>query len=513
MFSSAFAMAVLLSLLATPLVVRFAISHDAYDLPSGGRRVHIHPIPRIGGVAVFAAAVLAVGGGALVADGAPLLNSRLITGILLGGGLLFAAGLVDDLRGLRPLTKLAFQCAAALIAYRYGLGVSEVSLWGGHAVDLGFLALPVTLLWIVGVTNAFNLIDGLDGLATGVALVTLGTTCIVAWSFGHLSVVLVSLALVGALVGFLRYNFNPASIFLGDSGSLFIGFALAVLSVAGAQTPGGVVLAVVPVFALALPLLDTTLAILRRLLRGVPLSQADGRHIHHRLLALGLSHRAAALVMYLFAALLATLGVALAFARPAQVVAIVVAGGFALLLLTLFGIKLLNYHEFLEAGRVVLGSYGRLRRAVRDQIHARDVAQLIRSARSLEEVNQILASSVQVFCFHHMEVCTAGSDYGVPRRESVIASSRAMDPSVWRVEHPIGVRPSGEPLLLRVSCRLGDSFRPYGAERVALALAPTLEEWLTAKQGHLPVILEAQAASGAVPLRSHRLRGHRSLAG
>src|SRR5690606_28021343 len=165
-------------------------------------------------------------------------------------------------------------------------------------IDLGWMALPVTLLWIVGVTNAFNLIDGLDGLATGIALVALGTTAIAAVLLGNPEVLVVCLALTGALIGFLRYNFNPARIFLGDSGSLFIGFLLAVLSVHGSMKSATAVLILVPLSALALPLLDTFLAIGRRRLRGGPLSRADSRHIHHPLLAIEFTHRTSVILLY-----------------------------------------------------------------------------------------------------------------------------------------------------------------------------------------------------------------------
>src|SRR5690606_35243767 len=279
---------VLGSLLLTPVVIRAAVGWGLYDLPDGKRRVHTRPVPRVGGVVVFVAMLLGLGGAAAVdlTTGSGLLraNASYITGIVLGTALLFGTGLVDDIRGVKPYSKLVVQVVAACIAYFFGFQVVRIGFGPDFGIDLGWLSLPVTLIWIVGVTNAFNLIDGLDGLATGIALVALSTTAVAAQMLGNTEVVIVCLALTGALIGFLRYNFNPARIFLGDSGSLFIGFLLAVLSVHGSMKSATAVLVLVPLSALALPLLDTFLAIGRRWLRGVPLSSADSRHIHHRLL-------------------------------------------------------------------------------------------------------------------------------------------------------------------------------------------------------------------------------------
>src|SRR5690606_31725229 len=188
---------------------------------------------------------------------------------LLGGGMLFGVGLLDDLRDLRPAWKLVAQVLAAVIVFSGGFRIDGLIFLPGEPLQLGdTVAFVLTVFWVVGVTNAFNLIDGLDGLATGIALVALGTTVFAAVALGNLDAVFGSVALIGALVAFLRYNFSPARIFLGDSGSMFVGFMLAVLSMQGARVGDSGMLLAVPIFALALPILDTSLAIVRRWLRG-----------------------------------------------------------------------------------------------------------------------------------------------------------------------------------------------------------------------------------------------------
>jgi UDP-GlcNAc:undecaprenyl-phosphate GlcNAc-1-phosphate transferase len=473
-----FLVALIAGAVLTPVVIRMAVAWEMYDPPHEDRRVHTEPLPRIGGVAVF----LAMGAGLLVtavasSGGVELLAGRpsFFYGVLFGGGIIFATGLVDDLRALRPGAKLAAQLVAALIVYVYGFRIEVLGL-GSTELVLGWLSVPLTILWIVGVTNAFNLIDGLDGLATGIALVALATTLTVSLALGNPEVSLLCMALLGALLGFLRYNFNPARIFLGDSGSLFIGFMLAVLSVYGSQKSATAILAVVPLFALAIPLLDTLLAVLRRWLRGVPLSQADGRHIHHRLLALGLTHRHAVIILYVVAIVLALLGLSLVFAPPPAVMSVAAAGAGVMLFLLLYGLRRLQYHEFAEAGTVLASGLLRARRIVRDQIYAQDVGQVVRQADTLEQVNAVLEDNASTFEFLHMEVCRESA---VGSRPLVLFKGHAA--RAWKLDYPVTSHDfvEGDDYVLRIWChpRTGVS-HPHGAERVAQILAPILEEWM-----------------------------------
>jgi UDP-GlcNAc:undecaprenyl-phosphate GlcNAc-1-phosphate transferase len=233
-------------------------------------------------------------------------------------------GLYDDLRGANAWQKFAVQFGVAGSLYWCGYRIEQVSLPGG-ALELGLFALPITLVWIVGLINAMNLIDGLDGLAGGVALCAVLTNLVVSMVRGQPIMTLCMAALAGALIGFLFYNFNPASIFLGDTGSLFLGYVLAVSSIRTHQKSSAVVSLLVPLVALAVPIVDTALAMGRRALTGRPMFSGDRDHIHHRLLGLGLSQRQAALVLYAASIVLGGIALALAFANDPAVAWILVA--------------------------------------------------------------------------------------------------------------------------------------------------------------------------------------------
>jgi UDP-GlcNAc:undecaprenyl-phosphate GlcNAc-1-phosphate transferase len=484
----AFLAAALTALLVTPAVVRMSVARGVYGHSRIREGVQHKPVPRLGGVAVCIAmsiGVLAIA--PMAARGAGAEGLRFFGGVLLAGWILFAAGLVDDLRGLRPSEKLLAQCMAALVAWAFGFRVEQLSL-GDASLGIGLLSLPLTMLWVVGVTNAFNLIDGLDGLATGIALVALGTTFAVSAMLGNAEVALVCAALAGALLGFLRYNVRPARIFLGDSGSLFVGFMLAVLSVHGSTKSAAAVLAVVPVLVLALPLFDTGLAIVRRWLAGKPIFGADERHLHHRLVAIGLTHTRAVVLLFLLAAALATFGVVLAFAPPRAVTGIAVGGAAACLALLMFGIKRLGYHEFVEAGAVVTGGVSRLRRSIRDGIHARDVAQVIARAETVEHLRAILDDNAEVLGFLVLGFC----------RESSTACGRAELPAesvprAWKLDFAIPGHgreaespDAADPWVLRAWCDPEDRAAAPSPSRTARVLADAIHQWLDRGPAPIP---------------------------
>jgi len=468
--------ATLASVAVTPLVIRVAVARKLYDTPDATRRLHTRPIPRLGGVVVFIATVLGLLAALLVGmAGGELSPERqgFFAGILLGGTVLFATGLVDDLRGLRPAVKLGMQCVAAVIVYQFGLQIQVVTLGPTVAVSLGWLSLPLTVFWIVGVTNAFNVIDNMDGLATGLALVTLATVLGAALALGNADVALVCVALTGALLGFLPYNFNPARIFLGDSGSLFVGFMLAVLSVHGALKSATAVLVAVPLFALAVPLFDLSLSILRRWLRGVPIFVGDTRHISHRLLAIGLTQRRVVMVLSLVAGAFGLLGLLLAFSPQPALRGIALTGGGVSLLLVLYGMRRLNYSEFVESRLALASGLRRIRRIIRDQIHAREVAQLISRSDTLRQINATLEGKAHEFGFEGMRVDRASALV-----DDRMAGANGREPRVWRLEYPIMADNADEddPYVLRICCGVPDA-RPHGAERVARIVAPAIEEW------------------------------------
>lgn len=300
-FLSALALSLVVSLVLTPLVRRYALRWNWTDEPDGGRKLHARPIPNVGGVAIAAAFVVTVDALRLydLFGPAEVELSRLFPDprVVLGAGLIAAVGLLDDLLNLHHRTKFAAQVAVTALVFASG---SRIMLLDGLLGE-GPLGLAVsgvlTLVWMVGVMNAINLIDGMDGLAAGVtALAFVGMAGAYALN-GDMDGLLLPVAVVGALLGFLRYNFHPASIFMGDSGSLFLGFLLAVYGLRGTAGSDPVLLLVIPAVAMGLPVLDTLISMVRRRLDRRPLFHPDRDHIHHRLARL-LSHRGAVLVLY-----------------------------------------------------------------------------------------------------------------------------------------------------------------------------------------------------------------------
>lgn len=307
-----FAAALVVGLIVTPLVRGYAHHRGLLDEP-GGRKVHQVPIPRLGGVAMAIAIGVAIGGATLANPdlGSTLgLRPNRAPAILAGVGLLLVVGIVDDVRGMRALVKLGFQVAAAVLAWWLGLGIERLYFpWG--IVELGPLALPVTVAWIVGVINAINLIDGLDGLAAGVVLTVLGAFGLLAAGDGVDPTLFIVAATMGAAIGFLAYNLHPASIIMGDTGSMVLGFIVAAVAISLMQDGVHPQPPWVPIIALGVPIIDTIWAVVRRTARGAPFFEADRGHIHHQLLRIGFSQRDAMLSLTAASAGLAIIAVLL----------------------------------------------------------------------------------------------------------------------------------------------------------------------------------------------------------
>jgi UDP-GlcNAc:undecaprenyl-phosphate GlcNAc-1-phosphate transferase len=326
--SIAFVIAVLVGTALTPIVRRLARRFGVLDHARSSRKIHGEPIPRLGGIAIvvaFYAPMVALlffhttGVGAMF-----VAEHEHVLGLFLGGAIIAALGLYDDLRGANAAQKFIVQFCVAGLLFKLGFRFDVLANPFGEPIALGWASLPVTMLWVVGVINAMNLIDGLDGLAGGVALVAVITTFLVSLQRGHPLMMLFSSALAGAIVGFLFYNWNPASIFMGDTGSMFLGFVLAATAMQTNQKASTAVAVLIPAIALGLPIMDTLLAIARRALRGRPLFQADREHIHHKLLDRGLSHRQAVLILYGFCALLGGAALILTYASSGQSAALLV---------------------------------------------------------------------------------------------------------------------------------------------------------------------------------------------
>jgi len=307
------AVALVVSLAITPIVRIVAERYGLLDQPDAERKIHQQPVPRLGGVAIAIAFAAAIGFAAFATldlNGMGVLRPNRAPAILAVAGLLVVVGVVDDLRGMRALVKLAWQIAAAVLAFLLGVSLERVHLpWA--TVDLGLLALPVTVIWIVAVINAINLIDGLDGLATGVVLTALGAFALLAASDGVDPTLPIIAAAGGAAIGFLAYNLHPASIIMGDTGSMFLGFVVGAVSISLIQDGVAPQWPWVPVIALAIPLADMVWAVIRRTARGEPFFVADRGHIHHQLLRAGLSQRDAMLMLTAISAGLAVVAVLL----------------------------------------------------------------------------------------------------------------------------------------------------------------------------------------------------------
>jgi UDP-GlcNAc:undecaprenyl-phosphate GlcNAc-1-phosphate transferase len=317
-FLVSFLLAFIVTTALTPAVLQAALRAETVDTASSHRKVHAGNIPRLGGLAIVAGFYAPLLGLAIyetrVGD-AVLHDLPLSLGLLVGGLVIASLGLYDDLRQASPRLKLIVQLAVALALCALDFRVERVDLPFLPMVDVGWLSWPLTILWVVGVTNAVNLIDGLDGLAAGMALFGLAPMMVLAVSKDNLVLALVCCCLAGSLLGFLLFNFHPARIFMGDSGSMFLGYVLAVVSLATASKGRMAVAMLTPILALGLPILDTLLALARRAWFGQSLFIGDRQHIHHRLLDMGFSHRNTVLVMYGVAATWAVLGLAVHFNR------------------------------------------------------------------------------------------------------------------------------------------------------------------------------------------------------
>ncbi len=291
--------------LLTPAVGGLARLLGVVDHPDA-RRVNKRPIPRLGGLAIFVGIVIP----AIVF----LDLSGEMRGVLLGATVACFVGAVDDFRQLAPLQKLAGQIIAGAIPTAYGVWIDHFTFPFLGAVDVpSWLGIPLTVFWIVAVMNMVNFLDGLDGLAAGVCAIAGATFAVIALSLGTTDAAILSAVVAGACVGFLRHNFFPARIFMGDSGALVLGYTLATVSVAGLLKTASTVVLFLPLLVLAIPIIDTSFVVARRLKHGLPVSAPDKSHLHHRFLAIGFSQRRAAITMWAWAASLGTAALATRF--------------------------------------------------------------------------------------------------------------------------------------------------------------------------------------------------------
>jgi UDP-GlcNAc:undecaprenyl-phosphate GlcNAc-1-phosphate transferase len=291
-----FLLAFSVSIGLTPYVRKLAFRFDAVARPNH-RTIHKGIIPRFGGIAVFMAFLAGIVLLILLSGEKFAALHREALVFLFAGTTILLLGIYDDIKGANCYQKFIVQLVSALVVVLFGYKITAVVNPFGDPISLGVFSVPFTLLWIVGITNAFNLIDGLDGLAAGISLGAAIIMLFISLYFGNLISAFPAAILAGAIGGFLIYNFNPAKIFLGDSGSLLIGFLLACFSINGTFRENSAVAIYIPMVVLGIPILDTILAIIRRIRKGIHLFQADKEHIHHRLLQLGFSHKNAVLLL------------------------------------------------------------------------------------------------------------------------------------------------------------------------------------------------------------------------
>ena len=293
------------SAVLTPVVKKFAVKIKVIDIPKDNRRVHKKPIPLLGGLAIYFSFI-----STLILKFGGLSKSEI--GIIIGATIIVIGGFLDDKFDIRPWQKLLVQIAAAVSLIMYGVRISLITNPVSSSelyISVGILSIPLTIIWIVGITNALNLIDGLDGLAAGVAFISAVTIFIIALLNNRTEAAALTIILAGSILGFLPYNFNPASIFMGDTGAQLLGFLLAAISIEGAIKSAAAFAIAVPILALGIPIYDILFAMIRRKINGKPIMQADKGHLHHRLLDMGLTQRQAVIIMYLISAVLGSFAI------------------------------------------------------------------------------------------------------------------------------------------------------------------------------------------------------------
>jgi UDP-GlcNAc:undecaprenyl-phosphate/decaprenyl-phosphate GlcNAc-1-phosphate transferase len=408
-YFSMFSLAVLISLLSTGRVMAWAMRKGWVDRPDSCRKLHSSPIPRIGGIAIYISILLTLGCVyCFPTTVAASFRSEVldIAKLMAVSGMMVLVGLWDDLRSLKPWTKFTAQAVIAFGAWLMGFRI--LSSWSseGTILSLGLLSLPLTILWIVGITNAFNLIDGVDGLAAGAALFATSAMLVPSFHQGQLLSPVMLLALAGSIIGFLRFNFSPASIFLGDSGSFLLGSMLSLMAVQYSYKSTTAFAIGVPIVALGLPVLDTGMVVFRRFLNGKPIFLGDRRHIHHILIERGLKPRNAVILLYGVCGLFGLFS--LLFLNPSGRKV-----GIILVLLGIFicvGIQQLHCFEFKELIGYILRGIKYQRRYLIGNVMAGKMIDGFHSARNLPDVLISLSSFLDEMEFSRAEVRVPGLD-------------------------------------------------------------------------------------------------------
>ena len=390
-----------LSLILTPIMRDVFRSYGVVDEPDQGRKIHKYPIPRVGGIAValsYAASFFIVHFRTGILDE----HLVLVWKVLPAACTIFAVGVIDDLWGLRPWVKLAGQMVAAGIACWSGVLALDVVGLHGRA----WWTIPITILWLLACCNAFNLVDGMDGLAAGVGMFATVTIFVAALMEKNMALAMATIPLVGCLVGFLCYNFNPATIFLGDSGSLLIGFLLGCYGIIWTQKSATLLGMTAPLMALSLPLLDVGLAITRRFLRKQPIFAADRGHIHHRLLDRGMSPKKAVVILYGICSVVALLSLFESVFHNNAISSVIV---LLFCAVAWVGIQYLGYAEFSLAGKMIFG--GGFQRNLKAQLDLGAMQKLIAGARTAADCARVVEQTSGQFGLIPTHMRISGEDF------------------------------------------------------------------------------------------------------
>ncbi len=479
--------AALVALGITPLVIALARWMNAVDRP-GVRAVHTEPIPRIGGLAIFTSAMCLIVPVLFLDNriGDTFRDARIqVAALLATATLIFIVGFVDDLRGLPARIKLAVEIIAAVILCCVGVRISALEITDGYVLPLGGWGVPLTILWIIGVTNAVNLSDGLDGLAAGVSVVACAVIAIFAIYSQNLVMAIFMLALLGGLSGFLYYNFNPAKVFMGDCGSLFVGFTIAASSVMCMTKSSALVGLALPFLALGIPIFDAFFAILRRFLERRSLFAPDRSHFHHRLIDLGLKQRHAVLAIYICTCVATGLGLFMMVRR--DIGALILFACILLLVLLLF--RVVGAVRLRETVAALQGKYAFARRQKQERRTFEDLELRFRRAQDGREWWQA--------------VCDAGKGLGFAWVSLMIKDKDGnLDTRVWQG----GQKPQAHSRIVTMSLPVKDVRAETVMEfEVAIATEESLES--AGRRGalfsrlidkHRPLHVEAEACA-AVP--------------
>ncbi len=440
-YLSAFVLSLLLALILVPAVGKLALRVGAVD------RTQEPPVPRAGGLGIVAASALALLLLALAFAPARALlaYSRIeLQAVYAGAAVILALGVVDDVWRLKATPKFLVEIAVAVALYFAGVRAATVWLPFG-IVELGRAAgLAFTVLWIVGITNAFNLLDGIDGAAAGTAVFALLAVFVTSVALGNPLVALLTVALAGATLGFLRYNFAPARLYLGDAGSLVLGFLLATLSIRGATKGPTLVAIAIPIVAFGLPVMDTTIAVVRRAARGAPLFTGDREHLHHRLLALGLTPRQAAGLLYAVSAAFAL--ASMLFLNPnVRGLAVVLTMVGILVWLSVRHLRLFEFNELSRiAHRGLLST-----KQIAFNVEVRKAAQALERATAWEDIVDALAKLFTESEFDAVRLALYEKGPGSKRREFLLEHGAVIEQAVpvkadeWGVHLPFQLGPDG----------------------------------------------------------------------